>query len=178
MTERWKDVPGYEGLYQVSDMGRVKKLVGTKCKKDRLKKLVLTKNGRFSVSLYKNNREKKMLVHRLVLMAFVGPPASEQITRHLDGNPINNDLNNLKWGTHKENQRDSMEHGTKSDPPRVDNSGSRNGQSKLTESQASKISVMAKAGRHTQRKIAEMFGVTQQTVSDIKVGRSRRSSNE
>lgn len=177
MTERWKDVVGYEGLYQVSDYGRLKRMVSIKCKKERIKKPVTTRNGRLSTTLYKNNIEQKMLIHRLVLMSFVGLPEADQITRHLDGNPMNNNLTNLRWGTHKENQQDSIKHGTKSDPPRVDNSGSKNGQSKLTESQVSKIKVMAKAGKYTQREIAEMFGITQQTVSDIHVGRSRSNSN-
>ncbi len=175
--ERWRDVVGYEGFYQVSDMGRVKRMVSIKCKQERLRKPVKTRYGYLSVSLYKYNQENKMFIHRLVLMAFVGPPRTDDVTRHLDGNSTNNNLTNLKWGTHKENTQDSIKHGTKSNPPLVDNRGSKNGRSKLTESQASKIRTMAKNGRYTQRKIAEMFGVTQQTVSDIKVGRSRSRVN-
>ncbi len=176
--ERWKDVVGYEGLYQVSDIGRVKRMVSIKCKKERIRKLVITNDGRYSVSLYRNNKGQGMLVHRLVLMAFVGFPNCNEITRHLDGNPTNNNLYNLRWGTHKENHADSVRHGTNTQPPMVDNSGSKNGRSKLTESQASKIRTMAKNSKHTQREIAEIFGITQQTVSDIKVGRSRSCPDE
>lgn len=176
--EQWKDVVGYEGLYQVSDIGRVKRIISIKCKKERIRKLITTPNGRLSVSLYKNNTGNTMLVHRLVLMAFVGLPNKDHITRHLDGNPINNNLVNLKWGTASENQQDSIRHGTKSNPPRVDNSGSNNGMSKLTESQATKIKLLAKNRKHTQNEIARIFNVTQQTVSDIHRGRSRNNANE
>ncbi len=177
MNERWKDIIGYEGLYQVSDHGKLKRMVSIKCKKERIRKPVITRDGRLSTTLHKNNIGQKMLIHRLVLLSFVGPPEVDQITRHLDGNPKNNNLSNLRWGTHKENQQDSVRHGTKSDPPRIDNSGSKNGRSKLTESQVSKIRIIVKDGRYTQRKIAEIFGITQQTISDIHVGRSRSNSN-
>jgi len=177
-TEQWKDVVGYEGLYQVSNLGRVKKLAGTKCRADRMRKLVVTPNGRLQIALYKNNIERKFLVHRLVLIAFVGKPKINQITRHLDGNPMNNYLTNLRWGTHVQNQADSVRHGTKINPPKNDNSGTNNGQNKLSEQQVAMIKQLADRGLHTQQQIANMYGITQQTVSDIKRNRSWSHLNE
>lgn len=108
MTEEiWKDIPGYEGLYQVSDQGRVRSL-------DRVLALTRMKSGHLSVRL---NR-KFYYVHRVVLAAFVCEP-KEYATdvrveaRHLDGNPANNAIKNLVWGTVKENRADRRRLGEK-----------------------------------------------------------------
>lgn len=66
--ERWKDVVGYEGLYRVSDIGRVKKLVGTKCVKERVKAITRRNDNGYSiVTLYKNNKGTTKYLHRVML---------------------------------------------------------------------------------------------------------------
>lgn len=179
MAERWKDIPGYEGLYQVSDMGRVKRMVSIKCKRERMKKLSKTTYGYDCLVLYKDSKGKTQYVHRLVLRAFYGPPGNGMITRHLDGNPGNNNLTNLTWGTKSENQQDSIKHGTKFVPYYR---GSLHKNSKLNEQKVINIRKMLVSGRngdkgprYTQKEIAKIFGVSQSTISAIKVKRMWRN---
>ena len=177
--EQWKDIPGYEGLYKVSDLGRVKSLnrinpYGRFVKGKILKLIRNGKYGHLMTHLCKNNRSKNYLVHRLVLLAFVGQCPKGMETRHLDGNPTNNHLINLKWGTAKENQQDSIRHGTKSNPPQRDNRGERNGQAKLIKKQILEIRKLYKTTKYTQESLAIKFNVTQQTIFDIISRRSWR----
>lgn len=105
--EIWKAIPGYVGQYEVSDQGRVRSLV-------RVLALTRMKSGHLSVRL---NRVC-CYVHRLVLLAFVCAPeeyaANVRVEgRHFDGDPANNNLKNLSWGTVKENRADRRRLGEK-----------------------------------------------------------------
>lgn len=108
--EIWRDVAGYEGIYQVSNMGRVKSLhwLG-----GRLIKPSSNKKGYLSVGLSKNNVMKNNKVHVLVARAFLLNPENKPIVHHRDGNRKNNRLENLEWATHIENQQYSIQMGTK-----------------------------------------------------------------
>ena len=125
--EIWKDVPGYEGQYQVSDQGRVRSLdrtisqmsrCGTLYLKD-IKGVVLRPGrmpaGHMSVSLGRNNSQ---CVHKLVLLAFVGPAPDGHECLHGNGDPSDNRLENLRWGTRGDNIRDAIRHGTWMTPAR------------------------------------------------------------
>lgn len=100
--EIWKDIPGYEGLYQVSNMGRVKSL---KYGKEKIIKPVKNRDGYLLIGLYKNNKVKHYTMHRLVAIAFIGKPISEVYyeINHLDENKNNNKLENLQYCTRKYN---------------------------------------------------------------------------
>jgi hypothetical protein len=103
--ENWKDIPGYEDRYQVSDQGRVQN--GT-----RVLAQATMRSGHLTVHL----RRQTHYVHRLVLFAFVGVPQLNVLrieARHLDGNPSNNSLCNLAWGTVAENRADRRRLGEK-----------------------------------------------------------------
>lgn len=112
----WLPIPGYEGLYEVSDQGGVRSVdrISTSPKrspmkiKGRLIKLQ-PKNGYLVAGLSKDGIATDMYVHRLVLMAFVGPPLPGQEALH--GNDIRNDnrLENLSWDTHSQNMLDAVE---------------------------------------------------------------------
>lgn len=114
-NEIWKPIPGYEGQYEVSDQGRVRSLdrtiTNSKGVTSRLTGRTLrsspTKAGYPIVQI----PPKKRYVHRLVLEAFIGSCPQGMECRHLDGNPSNNRLDNLVWGTHSENNRDIVTHG-------------------------------------------------------------------
>ena len=99
--EVWKDVVGYEGLYQVSNYGNVKRIrfVNNKCSKP--KELVIKKhiawNGRIQVDLSKEGKHKRTTVHRLVANAFIPNPNNLPQINHIDGNPQNNMVENLEW---------------------------------------------------------------------------------
>lgn len=100
--EIWKDIVGYEGLYQVSNFGRIKSLkfacnIGGKILKPRLR-------GRyFVIALYKNNQRKDYSIHRIVAKHFVKNKENKLYVNHKDENSLNNKANNLMWCTHKEN---------------------------------------------------------------------------
>ena len=107
--EQWKDVPGFEGLYCVSDRG----VVWSHRRKRPLKPEILKPAGHLRVDLVKRDgTRQRELVHRIVLRTFVGPRPEGLVVRHLDGNPKNNEVGNLKYGTASENTLDSVAHGT------------------------------------------------------------------
>ena len=99
-------------------------------------------------------------------------PITKQLeTRHLNGIPSDNQLENLAWGTRAENVQDSKIHGTFSAPPRNPHvRGSINGQSKLIEDDVRKIRKLLKSGHLLHREIAERFNICDRTISDIKRG--------
>ena len=119
MTEHWLPIPGYEGRFEVSDAGRVKSLDRvvrcgygkTRTVRGRILQPIVLEDGRLGVNLPGNPR-RRFRVHRLVLMAFVGPPScGEEACHYPDPNPTNNNLSNLRWDTRRENALDSVRQG-------------------------------------------------------------------
>ena len=114
--ESWRPIPGYDSLYEVSSLGRVRSLdrrdPAGRSRRGRLLKLKNDKNGYQSVSLSKEGVVRQLLVHRLVLFAFSGRPAPGQETLHADGDRSNNSIANLSWGTRAQNHEDMARHGT------------------------------------------------------------------
>ena len=108
--EQWKPIVGYEGLYMISDLGRVKSL--TNRGKGRIMKTKLTRLGYPRVNLSKDKVKKTHEVHRLVTRAFLGPTPPGMECCHNDGNKLNCSLSNLRYGTKMENERDKIDHGT------------------------------------------------------------------
>jgi len=124
------------------------------CRLGRLLKLHKNKvSGRLQLEINGTTRT----VHRLVLEAFVGKCPKGMECRHLDGNSLNNNINNLCWGTRSENQRDSVKHGT-------------HGGIKLTKNIVNKIRERLSNGE-LQRIIAKDYNISQSEVSLISVGR-------
>lgn len=109
--ETWKDVKGYEGLYQVSDMGNVKRVQhedyncrqGYRIFKERLLKQEINFRGYMKVTLSKNNIHKGLFVHRLVAEAFILNPNNYPQVNHKDENKANNCVDNLEWCDNKYN---------------------------------------------------------------------------
>ena len=91
--EIWKDVVGYEGLYQVSNLGRVKSLFRYK----KILKQFEDNKGYLRVTLYKNNKSKSIKVHRLVATAFIPNPNNYDCINHKDENKTNNNVENLEF---------------------------------------------------------------------------------
>ena len=111
MDEVWKDIPNYEGLYEVSNCGIVRSLNYNHTGKTKVMKALKNRNGYLRVNLWKDGKRKAHLVHRLVWEAFRGAiPAGLQIN-HLDERKDNNWLDNLEVCTHKEN----INHGTRNE---------------------------------------------------------------
>jgi len=163
--EIWKPVVGYEGIYEVSNHGRVKSLLRCRGTTERILRPWLRNRFRYhAVNLYVRKHRRAMYVHRLVLTAFVGPHPVGYECRHLDGNPVNNRIGNLCWGTHAENEADSVRHGTFA-------RGERQGFAKLTDDGVCEIRDLLRQGL-SQRKIARLFGVSHATIYLIKHGKT------
>ena len=103
--EIWKDIQGYEGLYQVSNTGRVRN------KKRELKLIVRKRDGYVDVQLSKNNKFSTVKVHRLVANAFIPNPNGYNEINHKDENPANNRAENLEWC----NRRYNLSYGTRAE---------------------------------------------------------------
>ena len=100
---KWKDIPGYEGLYQVSNLGEIKSLNYRNTGKEKIIKPRKNKGGYLRVVLCKNGKQKDFLVHRLVAIAFIPNHNNYNQVNHKDENPSNNNVNNLEWCTSKYN---------------------------------------------------------------------------
>ena len=97
-NEIWKDIKGYEGLYQVSNLGRVKRIVGKGCKQERFLKPSKNNGGYLKVSLSKNGEIKKPYLHRLVMETYCPVEDMENLqVNHKSEIKTDNSLNNLEW---------------------------------------------------------------------------------
>ena len=111
LKEIWKDIEGYEGLYQVSNMGRVKSLGNNKTRKEKILKSSKNNRGYLCVNLYKDGLVKNYLIHRLVASAFIDNPNNLPQVNHKDENPKNNYVDNLEYCDSKYN----MNYGTRTE---------------------------------------------------------------
>ena len=102
MKETWKPVVGYEGIYEVSNVGNVRRVLGNG--KYRQRKLVFGSRRYYEVMLSKDNQIQLWLVHRLVALAFIPNPDDSPQVNHKDGDRTNNKVSNLEWVTAKANQ--------------------------------------------------------------------------
>ena len=174
--ERWRWVVGWKGYYLISSFGRVKSVARTIQRSDgthdRIKSRLLRpwsiRSGHLNVTLYRSGKRKNRLIHQLVMEAFVGPRPKGMEVRHFpDRDPTNNRLDNLQYGTRKENTADQTIHGT-----RPDNRGEKSGMAKLTEEKVREIRQLCTKKSQTLAKIGKMFGVTGATIGHI---RSRKT---
>lgn len=98
MEEIWKDIKGYEEIYQVSNFGKIKSII-----KNKIMKPWINNKGYQMIALWKNKEKHKYLIHRIVADNFLDIIIDKPFCDHIDGNPLNNKVTNLRWCTHKEN---------------------------------------------------------------------------
>jgi len=153
VMEKWRDVVGFEGLYKVSNFGRIQTVKTGKIKEQTISK----SDNRPYLSLWKNNKIKVCRPHKLVMEAFVSLRPEGLECCHNDGNPQNNHWSNLRWDTPKNNHADKVKHGTT-------NRGEQCGTAKLTLEQVRAI----RQDTRLQRIIAAEYGVKDNTISRIK----------
>lgn len=120
--EIWRDIEGYEGLYQISNLGRIKRVArasknkGTYGSMYQYKEKILSPQenkrrfGYYEISLHKNKKEKRFKIHRLVACAFVPNPNNKPEVNHIDGDKRNNKATNLEWVTSSENKKHAWNH--------------------------------------------------------------------
>lgn len=161
MKEQWKEIPFYEN-YLISSFGRIKTKHG-----NFLKLMGNTKrNPYFTVEL----KGKKVLVHRLMLMAFIGMPNEGQIVCHRNDIKTDNRLNNLYWGSHKENKQDGIRNGKFGKAK----SGEHHHNVKYSDEVISKIKNEYTGKYGEQTALGRKYGMPQQQVYAIVSGKIRR----
>jgi hypothetical protein len=167
--ELWLPVYEYEDWYEVSSAGNVRskprykktRWGGEVLMPPRYMSIFIDKNGYKSVGLRKPlSKSKKVEVHRLVALAFLGKPKFNEIVLHGENGRLDNSVNNLKWGTYKQNSLDRVRDGTH-------NKGEKNINAKLTNRDVLKIKSMT--GLNVT--IAQKFNVTPERIGQIKNGK-------
>lgn len=152
-TNEWRAVPTHVG-YEVNASGQISGPRG------QILRPMQTKQGHLYVLTPLPRRPRKLFVHRAVVLAFIGPPPTpEHEVRHLDGNPTNNILPNLCWGTRAENMQDKALHGTEL-------FGEAKPDARLTEEQVRAI----KHDARPSRVIGAEYGVSHTAVLRIRRG--------
>ena len=169
--ENWKDLPGCEGKYQVSDLGRIKTLArmvlcGKNIKKHIPEKILATRvhAGYNSVTLRINGKTKVCTIHRLVARTFIPNSNNYKTVNHIDGDKLNNRLSNLEWCSYSQNMKHAYTKGL-----RVAKCGT-----KLSITQVTEIRNLCTTSDLSLSQIAEIFKVSKATISKIK---NRKSWN-
>jgi hypothetical protein len=161
MYEIWKDIEGYEGLYQVSTFGNIKSLPKRKgflFTKERILKPKLTIKGYLEVTLRKNNYSNYKRINRLVAEAFIPNPENKPEVNHKDGNKQNNNDWNLEWNTNQENKSHAVKN-------KLNSFGEKCYLSKLTEEDVLKLRSLK--GKMKTKDLAYKFKITRLTVYRI-----------
>lgn len=170
MNEEWRDIVGYEGLYQVSNLGRIKNIRTPVCS-DRgndLTEICLVKPSlqklkrnyfRYRVNLWKENKPKTFKVHRLVATAFILNPLNKPQVNHIDNNPLNNNVKNLEWCTILEN----MEHSKKQGRMNV---GRKNGMNKFSEQTIQQILL----SKENKSLLSKKYNISISYINSLKRG--------
>ena len=165
MEEEWKDIEGYEGIYQVSNLGRVKSLEAGllvkngyyRTKKESILSQYLCHNGYLAICLRLNKKTKRFLVHRLVGAAFIQNPDEKPTINHKNGNKQKNCIENLEWSTYSENLSHALETGLRKPKKNV-----------LSEFQALAAITFMSTRKRCGASISREFNVSKSTIDRVR----------
>ncbi len=166
VQEIWKDCPGFESLYEVSNFGNVRSINRVHTNRNGVikgKLLLQTKNkkGYPEVRLWKNNKQEARNPHRLVALAFIPNPLNLPQVNHIDGNKLNCNDWNLEWTDNSSNQKHAYRLGLQ--PSRA---GQNNCKATLTDTQVTKMKLYYNSGK-TPLEVSKKFKVPLSIVRDI-----------
>ncbi|NSX14034.1 HNH endonuclease [Cupriavidus taiwanensis] len=176
-NEEWRAVPGMEGYYEVSSEGRLRSVTRyvvqkrrgqrdrAQLREGRIRVLRPNADGYCRLELGIDGKKVSVSVHVLVALAFIGPRPDGLLVLHRDGNATNNRATNLRYGTSKDNQDDSREHGSMA-------VGSRQPHAKLREADVARI--LANSESETAADLARRYQVSHTLIRRIQQGRSWR----
>ncbi len=167
MDEEWREVPGWEGLYEASNRGQARSLkrkTPSGMRGGRLLKPFLRRDGYYEVYFSRDSQRTSWLVHRLVLTTFVGPCPEGMEALHGSTDKLDNRLENLQWGTRARNMGEDRVRDHQS------NRGEHHGLTTITWADVLEIKRLLAEGRLYQYEIADRFGVSKQTITNIKTG--------
>lgn len=163
VNEIFVPVKGYEGYYEISNLGRLKSVERIDCRGQRRKEMikapVLDSKGYHIYTLSKDKIKRTIKAHRLIASHFIPNPESKPFINHIDNNTVNNSLDNLEWCTAKENSEHCVNQGRK-----IGKRGSSSHFAKLTESQVLEI-------YHSEKSVTQLaidYNIVQSAVSNIK----------
>jgi hypothetical protein len=164
--ETWLPIPGYEGIYEASDQGRIRSLdrfvnhgLGNASRKikGKILKCSPANHGYPAVNLYKDGKASFLCVHRLIALTFMGSCPDGHEVAHNDGNRLNPKASNLRYATRAENMQDAIKHGTAA-------VGYRSKMAKLSPEQVSAI----RNDTRTLKIIAAEYGISRSSVSHVR----------
>jgi hypothetical protein len=152
MEEVWKDVKGFEGLYQVSNLGNVKRLISERVFAERLIGRTIDRYGYVKRVLSKDGKNNYFTEHRLVAIAFIDNPDNKPAVNHIYGIKTDNRVENLEWNTTIENHQHAIDTGLK------DQKGIKHHKCKLTEEQVLEIRKIGFS--ETTTSLSKKYGVS------------------
>ena len=108
IAEEWRPIKGYEGLYEVSNLGRVKALNYYRIDNEHIMQISKNNNGYLHTALFRDNKREDKLVHRIVAEAFIPNPDNKPFVDHINTDKTDNRVENLRWVTHFENMNNPI----------------------------------------------------------------------
>lgn len=163
--EIWKDIENYEGLYQVSNYGRVKSLPRMYAQKHGIIEKILKlqdSNGYLKCQIYKNGKQKRYFLHRLMAIAFIPNPNFLPCINHIDGNKLNNKIENLEWCTRSQNVRHAYKLGLI-----ISRKGEKHPRARLKEIDVKNIRYLYGNHKYSRRELAKIYCIGKTTLQHI-----------